>query len=81
MTDLHSAVHRDGAFVLTDEERSVYTVMVYLSAESAYEGGETEFYAREDGIRVMKHKGAKGSALVFQHNVWHAVRVMFFCDT
>jgi len=39
----HFQPHRDGSFVETDENRSIYTLMVYLNSEG-FEGGETRFF-------------------------------------
>ena len=62
---------------MTDEERSVHTVMVYLNSERQYQGGETAFHVQHDAAaerRTVKVHGAKGKALVFKHNMWHEVR-------
>lgn len=76
------APHRDGPFVRTDEERSVYTVMAYLNDAAEYVGGETVFYSgnksgdlsAEAGQVVATTRGARGTGLVFQHEMFHEVR-------
>ena len=67
--------------MVTDEQRSVHTVMVYLNEKGAYMGGDTAFYAPNpagaldtDMCEVAKIRGEIGSGLVFQHQAWHAVR-------
>lgn len=65
---LPAAKHRDGAFVLTDEERSVHTIMVYLNESRQYLGGETVFHGKTRDVRVQ---GVQGKGLVFKHNLWH----------
>ncbi len=42
----HFNKHRDGGFVLTDENRSIYTILIYLNDD--FEGGNTIFYSEED---------------------------------
>ena len=67
--------------MITDEERSVHTVMLYLNESKEYGGGETVFYAfnkETDKLEAVfteraNVKGAKGDALIFQHNIWHEV--------
>lgn len=79
------AVHRDGAFVWTDEERSVYTMMIYLvrivkyfgahfrkNDARQYAGGETVFHYRETDT-TARVQGVRGKALVFKHQLWHEV--------
>lgn len=58
--------HRDGAFVRDEHERSLLTVMVYLSDEVG--GGATEFDTRAGEFRV---RPVTGTALVFDHAVRH----------
>jgi predicted 2-oxoglutarate/Fe(II)-dependent dioxygenase YbiX len=55
--------HYDGAFVRSDEERSLLTVMVYLNGGVI--GGATEF---ADFGRVFPETG---KLLLFQHAVYH----------
>lgn len=76
VSDLAAAVHRDGPFVLTDEERSVYTLMVYLNADTDYTGGDTAFVDRDEthAAPPVVVRGAKGKALVFEHDMWHEAR-------
>lgn len=59
--------HRDGAFVRTDEEQSMLTLMFYLNDEC--EGGTTDFmYVSADEIQVVPQTGM---ALVFSHPLYH----------
>lgn len=84
---LNLAAHRDGPFVRTDDERSVYTVMVYLNDPDQYTGGGTVFYSGsksgdltpERGEEVAEIRGVQGSGLVFQHEMFHAVRCFSTC--
>lgn len=55
--------HGDGAFVRSERERSLYTVLIYLNDD--FEGGSTDFW---DGISVTPERG---SALVFEHRLVH----------
>lgn len=71
LTHSPAAMHRDGAFVLTDEERSVHTLMVYLNNESEFKGGDTVFYL--DAQHPLPIRGSLGKGLVFKHNLWHEV--------
>lgn len=69
--------------MLTDEERSVHTVMAYLNAPTDYTDGRTVFYtAASDGAEVKQGlkatatvNGCLGSGLVFRHDTWHEVRL------
>ena len=55
--------HKDGAFVRSEGDRSIYTFMIYLNDD--FEGGTTDF---DNGISV---KPKTGSALVFLHPCRH----------
>ena len=73
------AKHRDGSFVLDDEHRTVYTVLVYLEAcdhgGRPLRGGETVLYDGVDGDRpVFEVVPAVGEALVFNHDLLHEGR-------
>ena len=41
-------LHRDGVYVMDDDLRSIYTVMVYLNAPPEFSGGGTLFKAGGD---------------------------------
>jgi prolyl 4-hydroxylase len=56
--------HYDGAFVRSDDERSLLTLMVYLNED--FEGGETALL--DFGVVV---KPRTGMALLFQHHLLH----------
>lgn len=58
--------HRDGAFVRNNNQRSAYTVMVYLN--DGFEGGATEFDLPGGILRVVPRAGM---ALVFEHQLRH----------
>ena len=58
--------HRDGAFVRNSNQRSAFTVMVYLN--EGFEGGATEFDLPEGILRVVPRAGM---ALVFEHRLRH----------
>ena len=82
----HFNIHRDGGFVVTDDFRSVYTLMVYLHAP--YSGGETRFYDSQthdtnSGVDsfhrptgqsrdpVAEVSPKTGTAVIFTHDVSH----------
>jgi prolyl 4-hydroxylase len=58
--------HRDGAYVRDERERSLLTVMLYLSEGIA--GGTTDFDARAGEFTVTPRTG---TALVFEHHIRH----------
>lgn len=58
--------HRDGAFVRNRNQRSAFTVMVYLN--EGFEGGETQFDLPEGRLSVVPRAGM---ALVFDHHLRH----------
>lgn len=58
------ALHRDGSFLRSPSEQSLFTFMVYLN--EGFEGGETTF-PYEDRVIVP----ATGRALLFQHQLLH----------
>lgn len=58
--------HSDGPFVRSPRERSLLTLMVYLSQD--FSGGSTDFDTRRDALRVTPRAGM---ALVFEHSVRH----------
>jgi predicted 2-oxoglutarate/Fe(II)-dependent dioxygenase YbiX len=55
--------HRDGAFVRSRFERSLFTAMIYLNDD--FEGGTTDF---EAGLSITPRRGM---ALLFQHSKLH----------
>ncbi|KAL0486815.1 hypothetical protein AKO1_001153, partial [Acrasis kona] len=72
--------HMDNCFVKSDDERSIFTMIIYLNDN--YEGGNTVFYNRPtDG--VLPYSGelelsyphpivpTKGGVLIFNHDVLH----------
>jgi hypothetical protein len=77
----HFSVHRDGGFVVTDDFRSIYTLMIYL--QKPYQGGDTKFFdsshdvplslTRQMPPRVPVATVApeEGTALLFTHDVAH----------
>jgi prolyl 4-hydroxylase len=58
--------HSDGPFVRSPRERSLLTLMVYLSDD--FTGGSTDFDTRRDALRVAPRAG---TALVFEHPIRH----------
>jgi len=56
--------------VLTDEERSVHTVMVYLNDQRTFGEGETVFHDFKKG-RYTTMQAVRGKGLVFKHELWH----------
>lgn len=58
--------HSDGAFIRAPHERSIFTLMVYLSED--FGGGSTDFETEPDVIQV---KPPTGTALVFEHPISH----------
>ncbi|EFC47938.1 predicted protein, partial [Naegleria gruberi] len=69
--------HTDGQFLRNDNERSIYTLLIYLNDD--FKGGETEFLQRvdptEESITKFKHICAinprMGSAAIFNHELYH----------
>ena len=69
--------HTDGQFVRNDDERSIYTLIIYLN--DGFVGGETKFMRRVDPLaeNEMKFKNLceispkMGSASVFNHDLYH----------
>ncbi len=55
--------HGDGAFIRSENERSLYTLLIYLNDDC--EGGTTDF---RGGLSV---KPVRGAALVFEHGLIH----------
>jgi prolyl 4-hydroxylase len=55
--------HADGAFVRSDVERSLYTMMIYLN--EGFDGGATEF---DDGLSIEPRRGM---LLLFDHGLLH----------
>jgi len=65
-------VHRDGAFVPTDELRSWLTFQIYLDDGDRFTGGRTRFYADRGGARLLAAIApVRGTAIVFDHRAWH----------
>ncbi len=59
--------HMDGAFLRSQDEQSLFTLMFYLNEGCA--GGTTDFmYVTDDEIRVAPRRGM---ALVFSHPLYH----------
>lgn len=58
------APHYDGAFVRSERERSLLTLIVYLNDD--YAGGATAFHDFDEQVRPRR-----GMALLFQHLLLH----------
>ncbi|MBK1894783.1 prolyl hydroxylase family protein [Chryseobacterium paridis] len=56
-------MHRDGSYIRNENEKSLYTFLMYLN--DGFEGGETEF----ENLFTITPK--KGTALVFYHPLRH----------
>ncbi|KAJ1562131.1 hypothetical protein HK096_001719 [Nowakowskiella sp. JEL0078] len=67
----HFAIHRDGGFVIHDDLRSIFTILIFLN--EGFEGGETIFYSDEvnDQNSPLTFVPTKGTALVFNHDCRH----------
>lgn len=67
------SIHRDGSHAVSDRERSLTTVMIYLNAPPAFTGGRTRFYASsrrgQPPTEVLVPQC--GMAAVFDHDLWH----------
>ncbi len=65
-------IHRDGAHVASDEQRSWLTLQIYLDDGDAFTGGRTRFYADRAGASALAAIApAVGTAIVFDHRAWH----------
>lgn len=56
--------HYDGAYFRSNDERSLYTFMIYLN--DGFEGGETAFLDLQVSVQPKA-----GRALLFQHHLLH----------
>eukprot|EP01125_Pyxidicula_operculata_P007220 TRINITY_DN2454_c0_g1_i2.p1 TRINITY_DN2454_c0_g1~~TRINITY_DN2454_c0_g1_i2.p1 ORF type:complete len:975 (-),score=208.94 TRINITY_DN2454_c0_g1_i2:42-2966(-) len=76
--------HKDGSFVRNNENRSIWTIMVYLNDTDSFKGGNTTFYsAGELGdheeqdkqnvkLEVVHEQTPKtGMAVIFNHDLNH----------
>jgi WD40 repeat protein len=63
-------VHRDGAHTDGDR-RSRLTLQIYLDDAAGFEGGHTRFYASRFGERAGAVAPSRGTAIVFDHDLWH----------
>ncbi len=64
-------IHRDGAHARGDDERSFLTLQIYLDDASTFVGGQTRFYGARHGALVGTVAPRTGTAIVFDHNLWH----------
>ncbi|KAL6069453.1 Prolyl 4hydroxylase, alpha subunit [Balamuthia mandrillaris] len=62
----HFDAHNDACFRRSDKERSFLTFMLYLN--DVCEGGTTNFLTTKPKLKVAPKAG---TALVFQHNIYH----------
>lgn len=62
----HFKKHRDGGFVIDDNNRSVFTILIYLNEE--FSGGETLVFEKDRHFEV---KPRPGMALIFNHDLEH----------
>ena len=70
--------HLDAGFCLTNENRSIWSLLVYLSDDSQIEGGETTFWANPQAPDTVTHRvrPVRGDAVVFNHNISHQGNVV-----
>ncbi len=63
----HFSKHLDGRFILTDYEKSFFTLNIYLNDN--YENGSTRFYLNDIDTSMITHsiKPYTGLAVVFNH--------------
>jgi hypothetical protein len=65
-------IHRDGAYVPSDDTRSFLTVQLYLDDDARRVGGRTRFYADAQGRELTAAIAPSvGSVIIFDHRVWH----------
>lgn len=65
-------IHRDGAYVPSEDRRSFLTVQLYLDDDPHRTGGRTRFYADPQGRESWAAiSPAAGSVIIFDHRVWH----------
>src|SRR5262249_52766950 len=61
--------HGDGNFVRSEDERSFYTVNIYLNSTH---GGPTRFLQRGgNGVSLHEVQPKPGLALIFRHPIYH----------
>jgi hypothetical protein len=64
--------HRDGSFIRTNEDRSIYTVMVYLNQPPEFNGGETVLRVSENESKGKQTISPNvGTCVVFNHDIVH----------
>ncbi len=65
-------IHRDGAYVPSDDTRSFLTVQLYLDDDARRVGGRTRFYADAQGRELTAAiSPSVGSVIIFDHRAWH----------
>lgn len=62
--------HRDGAYA-DRGLRSRLTLQIYLDDAGGFHGGSTRFYASQAGPLVGRVAPSRGTAVVFDHDLWH----------
>eukprot|EP00026_Physarum_polycephalum_P003215 Phypoly_transcript_03225.p1 GENE.Phypoly_transcript_03225~~Phypoly_transcript_03225.p1 ORF type:complete len:786 (+),score=88.51 Phypoly_transcript_03225:55-2412(+) len=67
----HFYKHYDGCFVVNDDCRSIFTLLVYLNND--YQGGSTRFAAPPKSATVT---GETGKAVIFNHDLGHTGNVV-----
>ncbi|KAJ3130245.1 hypothetical protein HK098_004292 [Nowakowskiella sp. JEL0407] len=71
----HFQRHRDGGFVIHDDLRSIFTVLIFLNDD--FMGGETTFYSDVQGDSpCLKFNPAAGTAVIFNHDCRHAGEIV-----
>jgi len=65
-------LHRDGPHQPDDATRSLLTLQLYLDDASGMTGGRTRFYRDRSGRELWAAIAPRrGTAIVFDHRVWH----------
>eukprot|EP01091_Cochliopodium_minus_P009855 TRINITY_DN2520_c0_g1_i1.p1 TRINITY_DN2520_c0_g1~~TRINITY_DN2520_c0_g1_i1.p1 ORF type:complete len:550 (-),score=139.63 TRINITY_DN2520_c0_g1_i1:318-1967(-) len=65
----HFSGHIDGPWIPTNDESSIFTVIIYLNEE--FKGGETNFCDKDTKKSHDQVKPKTGSVLFFNHDVYH----------
>lgn len=66
----HFSPHRDSGFVITDDLRSIFTILIYLNED--FTGGETTFFPVTGIEPCLSITPTVGTAVVFTHDARHA---------
>lgn len=65
--------HRDGVWHPTPKRKTILTFLLYLNSGNSFRGGRTSFWDERKGGALLKTVvPEQGTALVFQHDIWHS---------